>query len=114
MKEHLKYLAERDVEKARMAKKKVEKQDDSEDDYWVDKMKEHLKFLAERDVERRKNKNDDEEVRVIKKQVKEIPAFEIKKEADAEKVSVNCENCETMKKIQQRVDSQHEQVERIV
>ncbi|XP_021995461.1 uncharacterized protein LOC110892615 [Helianthus annuus] len=98
MKEHLKYLADRDAEKARMAKKKVEKQDDSEDDYWADKMKEHLKFLAERDVERRKNKNDDEEVRVIKKQVKEIPAFEIKKEADAEKVSVNCENYETMKK----------------
>ncbi|KAJ0436727.1 putative transcription factor interactor and regulator CCHC(Zn) family [Helianthus annuus] len=43
-----------------------------------------------------KGKNDEEEVRVIK--VKEVPAFEIKKEAVAEKVSENCENCETMKK----------------
>ncbi|KAF5803342.1 hypothetical protein HanXRQr2_Chr06g0270161 [Helianthus annuus] len=100
MKEHLKYLseidAERDAENARMAKKKVEKQDDREDDYWADKMKEHLKFLAERDAERKKGKNDEEEVRVIKQ--KEIPAFEIKKEAVAEKVSENCENCETLKK----------------
>ncbi|XP_035830890.1 myb-like protein X [Helianthus annuus] len=68
------------------------------DDFWADKMKEHLKFLAERDKERKKNKHDDEEVQVIKKQDKEIPAFEIKKEADTEKVSENCENCETLKK----------------
>ncbi|XP_035840345.1 peptidyl-prolyl cis-trans isomerase 1-like [Helianthus annuus] len=88
MKEHLKYLAERDAEKARMAKKKVEKQDDRDDDnsYYAERMKEHLKFLDERDKERRKDKNDEEEVRVIKKQDKEIPAFEIKKEADAEKM----------------------------
>ncbi|KAJ0885884.1 hypothetical protein HanRHA438_Chr09g0373061 [Helianthus annuus] len=34
----------------------------------------------------------------MKKQVKEIPVFEIEKEAEAEKVSEKCENCETMKK----------------
>ncbi|XP_035832068.1 uncharacterized protein LOC110870703 [Helianthus annuus] len=96
MKEYLKYLAKRDAEKARIAKKKVEKQDDRDDDYWADKMKEHLKFLSERDAERRKGNNDEEEVRVIK--VKEVPAFEIKKEADVKKMSENCENCETLKK----------------
>ncbi|KAJ0508373.1 putative transcription factor interactor and regulator CCHC(Zn) family [Helianthus annuus] len=101
MKEHLKYLAERDAERkaenAQMEKKKeVKQQDDSDDDYWADKMKEHLRFLAERDAERKKGKNDEEEVRVVKQ--KEIPAFEIKKEAVAEKASKNCENCETLKK----------------
>ncbi|KAJ0859641.1 hypothetical protein HanRHA438_Chr13g0614901 [Helianthus annuus] len=94
MKEHLEYLADRDAEKARMAKKKVEKQDDRDDDnsYYAERMKEYLKSRAEKD------KNDDEEVCVIKKQDKEILAFEIKKEVDIEKVSENCENCETMKK----------------
>ncbi|KAM0072990.1 putative transcription factor interactor and regulator CCHC(Zn) family [Helianthus debilis subsp. tardiflorus] len=92
MKEHLKYLAKRDAN-VRVTKKKVKKQDDRDDDnsYYAKRMKEHLKFLAERD-------KNDEDVRVIKKQVKEIPAFKIEKEADAEKVSETCENCATMKK----------------
>ncbi|MFS7919259.1 hypothetical protein Hanom_Chr03g00210641 [Helianthus anomalus] len=56
-------------------------------------MKEHIKRMQAEKVD-----SEDEDVRVIKKQVKEIPAFKIEKEADAEKVSEKCENCETMKK----------------
>ncbi|XP_021979610.1 myosin heavy chain, clone 203-like [Helianthus annuus] len=59
------------------------------DDYWSEKIR---KYLAKKD------ENVEEEVREIKKQDKEIPVFEVKKEAVAEKVSENCENCETMKK----------------
>ncbi|KAJ0752345.1 putative transcription factor interactor and regulator CCHC(Zn) family [Helianthus annuus] len=62
------------------------------DDYWAEKIRKRLNSVTKKD------KNAEEDVRVIKKQDKEIPVFEIKKEAVAEKVSENCENCETMKK----------------
>ncbi|MFS7950339.1 hypothetical protein Hanom_Chr07g00582041 [Helianthus anomalus] len=95
MKKHLKYLAERDVENARIAKEKEAKvKEDSDDDYYAGKMREHLKYLAERDVERRKGKNNEEEVRVIK--MKEVPVFD--EEVIAEKTPGICENCETVKK----------------
>ncbi|XP_021971241.1 WEB family protein At4g27595, chloroplastic-like [Helianthus annuus] len=50
------------------------------------------KYLA------RQGKKVEEEVCEIKKQDKEIPVFEVKKEAVAEKVTESCENCEIMKK----------------
>ncbi|MFS7919258.1 hypothetical protein Hanom_Chr03g00210631 [Helianthus anomalus] len=74
-------------------------------------MKKHIKRMQAEKVDsedgdvrvikkqvKKQDGSDDEDVRVIKKQVKEIPAFKIEKEADAEKVSEKCENCETMKK----------------
>ncbi|KAJ0834755.1 putative transcription factor interactor and regulator CCHC(Zn) family [Helianthus annuus] len=97
MKEHLRFLAERDNyddANVRGTQKKVTKQDDSDDDtlYYARRMKEYEKLRAEKD------ESDMENARVIKKQVKEIPTFEIEKKADAEKVSEKCENCESMKK----------------
>ncbi|XP_035846145.1 uncharacterized protein LOC118492326 [Helianthus annuus] len=115
MKEHLRFLAERDDyddANVRVTQKKVTKQDDSDDDtlYYARRMKEYEKLRAEKDDSdmenarvmkkqvKKQDDSDEETVRVIKKQVKEIPAFKIEMEADAEKMSENCENCETMKK----------------
>ncbi|MFS7948046.1 hypothetical protein Hanom_Chr06g00555371 [Helianthus anomalus] len=73
MKENKKLQAAKydsDDENIRVIKKQVKKQDD----------------------------RDDEDVRVIKKQVKEISAFKVEKEADAEKIPEKCENCDTVKR----------------
>ncbi|MFS7977355.1 hypothetical protein Hanom_Chr10g00903031 [Helianthus anomalus] len=82
---------------------------DNDDDYYARKMKEHLKLMEESDsddgkVQKKKKKvkklvnSDDEEVPVINRKVKEVPAFKIGEEANAQKSHVKCENCEAVKK----------------
>ncbi|KAJ0927700.1 putative transcription factor interactor and regulator CCHC(Zn) family [Helianthus annuus] len=84
-------------------------EDSDNDDYYANRMKEHLRMLEESDsddgkVRKKKKKvkkqvsSDDEEVRVIKKKVKEVPAFTVEAEVDAQKIPVKCENCEAVKK----------------
>ncbi|XP_035845245.1 DNA ligase 1-like [Helianthus annuus] len=69
----------------------------------------HLRMLEESNsddekVKKKKKKiktpvsNDDEEVPVIKRKVKEVPAFKVDVEADAKNIPVICENCEIIKK----------------
>ncbi|XP_021978671.1 nucleolin-like [Helianthus annuus] len=53
---------------------------------------------------KKQDDSDDEDVRVLKKQVKEIPAFKVEKEADAEKIPEKCENCDTVKRIYPTVE----------
>ncbi|XP_035840330.1 uncharacterized protein LOC110914102 [Helianthus annuus] len=103
------------IKEKQAAKKKnhkaatVKEKDDSDDDnsYYAGKMKENKKLQAAKDDSddenirvikkqvKKQDDSDDEDVRVIKKQVKEIPAFKVEKEADAEKIPEKCENCDT-------------------
>ncbi|KAJ0546138.1 hypothetical protein HanIR_Chr08g0357581 [Helianthus annuus] len=72
-------------------------------------MRDHLKMLAESDSEDEKAKqkkkriktpvsSDDEDVSVVRRKVKEVPKFKIRKEIDAREIPVNCETCVIMKK----------------
>ncbi|KAM0008767.1 putative transcription factor interactor and regulator CCHC(Zn) family [Helianthus debilis subsp. tardiflorus] len=87
-------------------------EEDSDDDgteYYARQMAKHLKMMAESDSENEKVKkkkkkvktpvsSDDETVPVVRRKVKEVPKFEIDKEAIAKKSPVTCENCEAVKK----------------
>ncbi|KAJ0479544.1 hypothetical protein HanIR_Chr13g0621191 [Helianthus annuus] len=86
--------------------------EDSDEDvteYYAKQMAQHLKMMAESDSEDDKAKkkkkkvktpvsSDDETVPVVRRKVKEVPAFKIDEEAVAKKSPVICENCEAMKK----------------
>ncbi|KAJ0811579.1 hypothetical protein HanPSC8_Chr17g0752251 [Helianthus annuus] len=95
--------------KAKAFVAQIEEDSDNDDDYYAKRMAKHLKMMEESgsDDEKAKKKkkkiktpisSDDEEVPVVKRKVKEVPAFKIDAEADARKIPVNCENCEIIKK----------------
>ncbi|KAJ0927090.1 hypothetical protein HanRHA438_Chr04g0178741 [Helianthus annuus] len=88
---------------------RIEEDSDDDNEYYAKRMAQHLKMMAESDSEdekakRKKKKvktpvsSDDEEVPVVKRKVKEVPKFKIDEEADVQKIPVNCETCEIMKK----------------
>ncbi|KAJ0780762.1 hypothetical protein HanPI659440_Chr06g0241451 [Helianthus annuus] len=102
------YCPDKEILKAKAFVARVVEDSDN-DDYYANKMKEHLRMLEESDsddgkVRKKKKKvkkkqvsSDDEEARVVKKKVKEVLAFKVEAEADAQKSSVKCENCEAVK-----------------
>ncbi|MFS7949265.1 putative transcription factor interactor and regulator CCHC(Zn) family [Helianthus anomalus] len=88
---------------------RVTEDSDNDDDYYAKRMEKHLKMMEESDSEdekvRKKKKkvktpvsSDAEEVPVIKRKVRELPAFKVNAEADAKESPVICENCEALKK----------------
>ncbi|KAJ0525478.1 hypothetical protein HanHA300_Chr09g0312501 [Helianthus annuus] len=93
-----------EIRKLEYYKRKFSPDSDDDNLYFAGKKEE----IKERQAAKKKNHkaatvkekddSDDENVRVIKKQVKEIPAYKVEKEADAEKMPEKCENCDTMKR----------------
>ncbi|KAJ0869507.1 hypothetical protein HanRHA438_Chr11g0489901 [Helianthus annuus] len=88
---------------------RIEKDSDDDTEYYAKRMRDHLKMLAESDSEDEKAKqkkkkiktpvnSDDEDVPVVRRNVKEVPKFKISEEVDAREIPVNCEICEIIKK----------------
>ncbi|KAJ0439021.1 putative transcription factor interactor and regulator CCHC(Zn) family [Helianthus annuus] len=88
---------------------RIEEDSDDGTEYYAKRMAQHLKMMAESDSEDEKAKkkkkkiktpvsSDDEDVPVVRRKVKEVPAFKIDEEFIAKKSLVICENYEAVKK----------------
>ncbi|KAJ0557037.1 putative transcription factor interactor and regulator CCHC(Zn) family [Helianthus annuus] len=103
------YCPEKEILQAKAFVARVAEDSDNDDDYYARRMEEHLRMMEESDNDDEKAKkkkkkakkpvsSDDEEVPVIRKKIKDVPAFTIDAEVDAHKIPVICENCEAVKK----------------